>query len=271
MFTRRGFGVHSPSQSNKRIGLIGLVWFIYCTVSAAGVVLDPEGFRSWSHFTWTDRELLIGAGCYFTAGLAGLVLAVTRLLLPLFARTPMIGYDVAAPLMAVDVEPRFEDFHVLSKAMAARGAKKKILFTMLFGVVFFIMLEHPLLRRRGIPFHVAAYGVGCLLIVRALFVLVRSLFARTRWWSTVRWMRSQRCHSPRRYHVFDDGILVQGMDYHKVVPWYDVRQAHLFGNTLGMVGRNEMILIPGAALPSEAHVDLLMQLLERKRVSVTAA
>ena len=260
--------MHQPSQRNRRIGIWGLIWFLFCAGSAAAVYFDPEGFRGWSKFTWTDRELMIGAACYFVAGCGGLVLAVTRLFLPMLAKPSLIGYDVAAPLMAIDVEPKFEDFHKLASAVTVRRAKMKILRTVLFGVVFFIMLEHPLLRRQGVPFIRAAYGLCSVLALRAIVLFVRSLVARTRWASTLRWMKSQRYHTPKRYHVFEDGLLVQGMDYHKVIPWHDMRQAHLFGNTLGLFGRDEMILIPGEALPSEGHVDALMQLLQRNKLAV---
>src|SRR5439155_21840133 len=141
----------------------------------------------WSHFTWTDREIAIGAACYFIAGLGGAVLAITRLFLPLFARRPRIGYGLATPVLAVDVRPRFEDFHALHARATVRAAKTATVITLLFGVTIFILLEHPTLRHEGIPLRVGLMGFGVVLLAKALIPLLRSGVSRSKWWSIIRW------------------------------------------------------------------------------------
>src|SRR4051794_8351773 len=89
-----GLQVQAPSRRNRVIGLAGLLWFAFCGSNVLDVTLDPHGFRAWSHYSWTDRELMIGSVCWMTAGLGGLILALTRLLLPMFATRPRIADGV---------------------------------------------------------------------------------------------------------------------------------------------------------------------------------
>jgi hypothetical protein len=256
--------MHPPSQRNRTIGIVGLVWFLWCASSAAFCVLDMQDFRDWSHFSWTDREIYIGAACYMTCGLAGLLLAFTRLILPAFARRPQIGYGVAAPLLAVYVQPRFDDFHTLNAMATTRTAITKTIITLLGGVVIFVLLEHPNLRHEGIPLRVGMITCGTILLAKAIVPILRALFSRSRLWSKLRWSLYGRHREPRRYHVFEDGILVQGVTYHRAIPWYEVRYVHFFGNTIGLVGRGELITIPGEAIPSQDDANALIQLLDRK-------
>jgi hypothetical protein len=258
--------MHPPSQRNKKIGRAGLIWFLFCTATAACVWFDKEGFRNWSHFTWTDRELAIGAACYFTAGLGGAVLAVTRLFLPPFARRPMIGYDRAAPLLAVDVRPSFEDFHALHARASVRAARTAILVTLLCGIALFVLLEHPTLRHEGVPLRVGLTAFALIIAAKVLLPLISSAVSRSKWWSILCWYLFGRHREPRRYHVFEDGILVQGVTFERVVPWYDVRYVHFFGDTIGLVGRGELMTIPTAALPSHDALAQLIHLLDRKAV-----
>jgi hypothetical protein len=257
--------MHPPSQRNKTIGKVGLAWFLFCTGASVSVLLDPDGFRRISkYYTWTDREILIGAVCYFVAGLGGLVLVVTRLILPFFARRPRIGYGAATPVLAVDVLPRFEDFHALHALASARAARTATLFTLAAGLVIFLLVEQPTWRNEGVPLRVGLTIFGAALVIKALFPLVRSAFSRSRWCCRLRWSLFGRHREPRRYHVFEDGILVQGRSFQRIVPWYDVRHVHFIGDTIGLVGRGELITIPTTAMPSPDAAAQFIQLLDRK-------
>src|SRR5690349_12262189 len=119
------------------IGLAGLLWFLYCTAVTILILSDPQSFRDWSHFTWTDREIQIGAWCYFVCGLAGLILAITRLLLPRFARRPRIGEPGDMPLFVFDVIPRYEDFRSLQSAATIRAANLNAVLWIAGGVIVF--------------------------------------------------------------------------------------------------------------------------------------
>jgi hypothetical protein len=261
--------IHPRSQRNRFIGLVGLGWFIFCTATAVFIPLFAADFRAWSHFTWTDREIYIGAACYFVVGLAGLLLAVTRLLLPMFGRSARIGYDVARPLMMIDVpRPRFEDFHALGAATAARAAWSRAFVTLFFGAIIFIIWTHPMTRHEGVPFKAALTTFAVAVAAKTVFPLVRTRLLTTRWGARLRWELFGRHGEPRRYHVFEDGILIQRLSGgQRRVPWYDARHACLIGNTIGMLGRGELIVIPGDAMPTQAMADTLMDVMARNRVA----
>jgi hypothetical protein len=257
--------VHPRSQRNTYIGVVGLLWFGFCTSVAVLVPLFRDDFRAWSHFTWTDREIFIGAACYYVCGLAGLVLVITRLIVPLFARSPAIGYDVAPPVMLIDVpRPRFEDFYALGAATTSRAAWGRAGVTLFFGGVIWVIWTHPLTRHDGVPLQTAAtlFAVG--LAYRTLHPLVRTRLLLTRWGARLRWELFSRHRQPRRYHVFAEGLLVETPGgKRRTIPWYDMRHAYLLGNTIGMLGRGELIVVPGDALPTQAAANLFMDVMER--------
>jgi hypothetical protein len=251
------------------LGLVGLLWFLFCTATARLVYFNPDQFRAFAAkegATWTDREILIGVACYFTVGLAGLVLVITRLIGPLFYRRVRIDYAQASPLMVFEVVPRYEDFLTLSQATIAKRTWTRLGITLLAGVIIFVMLEHPSMRHEGVSFGIALSIFGGIVLAEILMMLVKSYWSRSTFWLTARWKVNGRLREPRRYHLFEDGVIVQGLTFYRTVPWYEVQHAHLTGNTIGFIGRGELMVIPGEALVSQSSADQLMDLLLRKKL-----
>jgi len=73
------------------IGIIGLLWFLFFAGTGTFCLVRPDELRNYSSskYTWTDREIRIGAACNVVVGSAGLQLVFSRLLLPLFNQSAM--------------------------------------------------------------------------------------------------------------------------------------------------------------------------------------
>jgi len=80
--------MRSYTRGGVVIGIIGLLWFVFFAGTGIYCLLDPVALREYSapQYKWTDREILIGAACYIVVGLAGLVVAFSRLFMPLLGR-----------------------------------------------------------------------------------------------------------------------------------------------------------------------------------------
>ena len=260
--------MHPPSQRNTTIGLVGLVWFLFCTATAIVVPMDPDGFREWSRQSWTDQEIRIGAACYFVAGLGGLVLVVTRLVLPrLLARRPRIGDGLAPPLMSIPVVPDFKSFYAVRSRASARAADAAALSAVLAGAVIFILLIHPDWRRNGMTFKasVIAFSGTLVGLVGHKYLIGRTAASiKPLFW--LRWKLRARNHEPRQCDLYEDGIHVRGRSFQFRLPWYDAKHATCLDDGIGFVGRGETVVIPARSLPSPEAFDQLMRLLERKGV-----
>ena len=259
--------MHPPSQRNTTIGLIGLVWFLFCTATAIVVPMDPNWLRDWSRQSWTDQEIRIGAACYFVAGLGGLVLVITRLVLPRFARRPRIADGLTPPLMSIPVVPDFKSFYAVRSRASARATDAAALFAVFAGAVIFILLIHPEWRRDGMTFKASVIAFsGTLAGLVGHKYLIGRATASMKPLTWVRWKTLARNHEPRCCDLYEDGIHVRGRTFQFRLPWYDAKHATCLDDAVGFVGRGETIVIPARSLPSPEAFDQLIRLLERKGV-----
>jgi hypothetical protein len=248
------------SAGSKIIGILGLLWFAAWVSCAIYCLRHPEAVRNFANHPWSDREILIGAACYSVIGLAGLVPAFTRLVLPLFGRSPRIGRNAAPCLASIGVSLTFAEFEAAYRVRARRELRASILgwiFAMT-GVLVFAALgpwlfggapRPPLLLH--FTFYLTAVMIGI------AFRLARQTSAAAAW-EDFPYLR-ESC----RYDFFEDGFHVYGYSYSWGVPWAHIRRAERIGDAIMLKVRRQLLVLPLFALAQPGGA-IAVDLLRRK-------
>jgi hypothetical protein len=253
--------VRAPTAGRAVVGVFGLLWFLFFVVSAAWGLLRPDELRSYSSYSWTDREIRICAICYLMVGSAGGIVAFRRLIMPLFARRPLIGRNAAPCLASVGVTPSYPDFeavHMLSVKRRLAWSIASWVFAM--TVVYGIFALLPFLRGNLSP---SLLGLHTVLFLTACAIGIAFRFVRSPRAEIV-WAESPHLRESCRLDFFDDGIHVYGWNFGIGVPWDQVRRAERVGHALALHIPRSYLIIPATAVPEAGGADLL-DLLRRKR------